>query len=146
MLNWALAHFMLFLYLLIMGLALAVFVIPFVVYPFLVERRLRRAGISVPAVCTGASWSEGRVSEYFKFKTLDGYRASYKSPLADGRISSDGAEVLIIYDPKAPHGRARTEMELFGGRSQLRGDVRFGILLMVTLHVMLLPFIVLFSL
>ncbi|MFK0175269.1 hypothetical protein ACIQVR_04785 [Streptomyces xanthochromogenes] len=127
-----------------MFLPIAIYVFPFGIYPLLVERRLRKSGISVPAVCTGASWDEGRVTEFFKFKTLDGYRSSYRSPLADGRISHDGEEVSIIYDPKAPHARARTEIELFGGKSQARRDLRGGIIVLIVMNVMIAPFAVLY--
>ncbi|WP_411292709.1 DUF3592 domain-containing protein [Streptomyces sp. SDr-06] len=131
-------------YAFLMLLPTAIYVIPFGVRPLLTERRLRKSGVTVPAVCTGASYDEGRVAEFFKFTTLDGNRTSYRSPLADGRMSYDGEEVRIIYDPRAPHSRARTEMELFGGRSQARGDLRNGFLLLLAINVMVLPFGVLY--
>ncbi|MFE9373704.1 hypothetical protein ACFYM2_28565 [Streptomyces sp. NPDC006711] len=127
-----------------MSLPLAIYVIPFGVYPLLVERRLRKAGVTVPATCTGASWDEGQVAEFFRFRTLDGYRSSYSSSLRSGRLAHDGEEVRIIYDPKAPYGRARTEMELFGGKSQARRDLRGGLMVLVVMHVMLLPFAALY--
>ncbi|MCA6095141.1 hypothetical protein LE181_23600 [Streptomyces sp. SCA3-4] len=85
------------------------------------------------------------MSEYFHFMTLEGERVSYRSPLADGRISSDDEEVRIVYDPKSPHRRARTEIEL-GKKSPARRDLGCGILLLVGMNVMILPFVILFSL
>ncbi|MEU1117648.1 MULTISPECIES: DUF3592 domain-containing protein [unclassified Streptomyces] len=144
MAGWVYQNSLWILYAFIILLPTVIYVIPFGVYPLLVERRLRRKGVTVPATCTGASWDEGRVLEFFSFTTVAGNRSSYRSPLADGRISHDGEEVRIIYDPKAPHGRAHTEMELFGGRSQAPRDLWRGIMLLAVVNVMILPFAVLY--
>ncbi|MEV0281404.1 DUF3592 domain-containing protein [Streptomyces sp. NPDC050610] len=85
--------------------------IPFGVYPLLVDRRLRSNGVTVKAQCIRGSWSEDRVRETFRFRTLAGRAHSYRSPLRDGRIASDGETVDIVYDPRKPR-RARTVREL----------------------------------
>ncbi|MEX2985343.1 hypothetical protein [Streptomyces sp. C36] len=132
-------------YLFVVLLPTAIFVIPFGAYPLLVDRRLRKAGVAVTSVCTDASWSEGRVSEEFHFTTLDGLGAFYRSPLADGRMCRDGERVGIVYDPRAPHRRARTEIEL-SRKSPARRDLGCGLLLLLLLHVLMLPFVILFAL
>ncbi|MEW2575760.1 hypothetical protein [Streptomyces syringium] len=128
-----------------MLLPLGFFVIPFGVYPLLVDRRLRRVGIAAESVCTGASWSEGRVSEYFRFTTLDGQRVSYRSPLSDGRIAHDDEVVEIVYDPKMPHRRARTSIEL-SRKSPARRDLGCGVLLLLGMNLLISPFVILFLL
>ncbi|MFF4409075.1 DUF3592 domain-containing protein [Streptomyces sp. NPDC001262] len=92
---------------------LGALVLPFGVRPLLVDRRLRSAGVTVRARCTGVNYrSEGRISEAFSFRTLDGRNLTYNTPLRDGRIADTGEVLEIVYDPRSPARRARTAREL----------------------------------
>ncbi|WP_372408360.1 hypothetical protein [Streptomyces luteireticuli] len=92
---------------------LAVGVFPFGIRPLFTDRILRKRGVTVKARCAGEHYrSEGQVSEKFNFRTLEGQRFTYRSPLWGPRVSEAGEILDIVYDPKSPSRRVRTVREL----------------------------------
>ncbi|MEU3352668.1 DUF3592 domain-containing protein [Streptomyces sp. NPDC037389] len=112
------------------------FIYPFGLRPLLVDRRLRSNGVTVEGRCLRAFWSEDRVSEHFKFATLSGRVAFYRSPLGGSRLAGDGEVLDIVYDPRNPR-RARTRREL-SRKSPAWRNLWGGVVLVILMQIFFL--------